>query len=174
MPKQTDRRRLPRYERGRPDALDFTEESTEAAWDEDELPDPGSDEAPDSRDEWAWSRGVCVFHTTQDLPVSVQRVLDQREWLFYPRHGDRDHVHDVYADLAAEVRTSATKSSKTKASLSSEDKATLLLRRERGETLRSIADDLGVSPVTIYRALKKITDQQKKNSTGLTSPTIRV
>ena len=158
MPKQTDRRRLPRYERGRPYALDFTEESTEAAWDEDELPDPGSDEAPDSRNEWAWSRGVCVFHTTQDLPVSVQRVLDQREWLFYPRHGDRDHVHDVYADLAAEVRTSATKSSKTKARL----------------TLRNIADDLGVSPVTIYRALKKITDQQKKNSTGLTSPTIRV
>jgi IS30 family transposase len=67
-------------------------------------------------------------------------------------------VYDVQNDLAAEAhrqRPVPSKPRKPRASLSRSDIATLPFRRQGGETLRNIAADLGVSHVTIYRALKR-------------------
>lgn len=164
---QAKRKRQTQYWSAIPDPVDFTSMNSEAAWDGVDARDPLPDDDADSRDDWAWARGVCVLHSTQDLPVAVQRTLDQHEWLFYARHGDRDHVYDVQNDLAAEAHRQRpvpskprkpgkpSKPSKPRVNLSRSDIATLPFRRQGGETLRNIAADLGVSHVTIYRALKR-------------------
>jgi hypothetical protein len=123
----------------------------------------GRDPMPDSNDDaehdWLWSNSVPVFHSHQDLPAEVRRVLDDHEWLDRPLHGDGGHAFRVHNELKAEAAR-ARKSMlpnddrngarNPNARLTEAEVVRIHEERGMGRTIAAIASDLGISASAVH------------------------